>query len=50
VAFGEALIRDVDDLHRALTDTAIGVAVVLTVLRRGVKRRLEVTPVETAQR
>jgi len=48
VAFGEALIRDVDDLHRALTDTAIGTTVGLTVLRRGEKRSLHVTPIETA--
>jgi S1-C subfamily serine protease len=49
VAFGEALIRGVDDLHRALTDTAIGAPITITVLRRGQKRALEVTPVETAR-
>jgi S1-C subfamily serine protease len=50
VAFGEAMIRGVDDLHRVLTDMAIGVAVSITVLRRGQKRAFQVTPTETAPR
>ncbi|MFI5370219.1 MAG: S1C family serine protease [Candidatus Eisenbacteria bacterium] len=50
VAFGEAVIRDVDDLHRALTETSIGVAVPVTMLRRGEKRTVSVTPIESAAR
>ncbi len=50
VAFGEAVIRGVDDLHRALTEVVIGVSTPVTVLRRGEKRTFAVTPVDSAAR
>jgi len=48
VAFGEAAVRGVDDLHRALTDAVIAVPVPVALLRRGKKHTLTVTPVESA--
>jgi S1-C subfamily serine protease len=50
VAFGEAVIRSVDDLHRALTEIVIGVPTPVTLLRRGEKRTLTVTPIDPAPR
>lgn len=50
VAFDGRPVHGVDDLHRVLTEARIGVGTVLTILRRGVKRDLEVTPIESPRR
>ena len=47
VAFGEAVIRDVDDLHRALTEIVIDVPTPVVLLRREEKHTLTVTPIES---
>ena len=47
VAFDGRPVHGVDDLHRVLTDTRIGVAATLTILRRGQKREVEITPIES---
>ena len=40
-------VSTVDDLHRLLTRSTIGQKATLTILRRGIKREIEVTPVES---
>jgi S1-C subfamily serine protease len=50
VALNESPVRDVDDLHRALTETMIGVPTTITVLRRSQRLAIEVTPAESAPR
>ena len=50
VAFGPEPIRGVDDLHRLLSETVIGVSVEVTLLRRGNKRALAVIPAESPAR
>jgi S1-C subfamily serine protease len=50
VALDEAPVRDVDDLHRALNETMIGVRISLTVLRRSQRLTIDITPVESAAR
>ncbi|MBI3830947.1 MAG: trypsin-like peptidase domain-containing protein [Planctomycetes bacterium] len=47
VAFGGESVGNVDDLHRHLTEAAIGVAAVLTVVRRDEKLEVHVTPEES---
>lgn len=49
VAFGEHPVSGVDDLHRRLSDGAIGNPGRLTVLRRAEKLEVEITPIESAQ-
>jgi S1-C subfamily serine protease len=44
VALDDQPVGQIDDLHRLLTDSRIGVAVVLTLLRRTRKRTLSVIP------
>lgn len=46
VQFGGVAVSGVDDLHRQLTDERIGQPVGLTLLRRGQRRELTVTPAE----
>jgi S1-C subfamily serine protease len=46
VAFGDAAVRSVDDLHRLLTEERIGDLVPLKFLRRGELRRVLATPRE----
>ncbi len=46
VALGEEPVSGVDDLHRLLLADRIGLAVTLTVLRRGERRRITVIPEE----
>jgi S1-C subfamily serine protease len=46
VGFGDQSIAAVDDLHRALTWKRIGTAVPMTVIRRGERLTLEITPLE----
>ena len=46
IAFGEAPITGVDDLHRVLTAERIGVASGLTVLRNGARQQVTVVPKE----
>ncbi|HEY1265925.1 MAG TPA: PDZ domain-containing protein, partial [Candidatus Binatia bacterium] len=47
VAYGGALVAAIDDLHRLLTDQAIGVETPLTVIRRTEKLELPVAPAES---
>ncbi|MEL6327530.1 MAG: trypsin-like peptidase domain-containing protein [Cyanobacteria bacterium J06626_23] len=47
VGFGSDSISNVDDLHRLLTEETIGVRSQLTILRRGQKLDLSVTPTES---
>jgi S1-C subfamily serine protease len=47
VQLGERTIAGIDDLHRALTHDAVGVATPLTLIRRAEKLVLEVSPAET---
>jgi len=44
--FGTTGVTGIDDLHRQLTDERIGTAVQMTVLRRGQRRDLTITPGE----
>jgi len=46
LAFGEAPVTGVDDLHRLLTDQRIGVPASMTILRRGQRRQLTIVPRE----
>ena len=46
VGFAGSAVSGIDDLHRALTDERIGVTADLTVLRRGRRRELTITPAE----
>lgn len=50
LSFGAESVTGVDDLHRLLTDRAIGVATTLTVLRRGQRKDVEITPRESEAR
>ncbi len=47
VAFGDRGIGDVDDLHRALTESSIGASSTITLLRRSEKQRIAIVPSET---
>jgi len=47
VSFGGKPIAAIDDLHRLLTDEQVGLAVPLTVLRRGEKLAIEIVPQES---
>lgn len=44
--FGAAIVSGIDDLHRQLTAERIGTPVTMTVLRRGQRRDLTITPGE----
>jgi S1-C subfamily serine protease len=46
LAFGDAIVTGVDDLHRLLSDERIGIPTPLVVLRDGHSRQLIVVPVE----
>lgn len=46
IAFHGSAVKSIDDLHKLLSEDAIGKTVELTVLRSGRKQRLRVTPVE----
>jgi S1-C subfamily serine protease len=46
VGFGEARVNGIDDLHRALTEDAVGKTAKLGVLRREEKLEMPITPVE----
>ena len=50
VSFGGQPVGGVDDLHRLLTEQTIGVSAKLTVLRRGQRAEVEITPRETEAR
>jgi S1-C subfamily serine protease len=50
VGFDNGAVRGVDDLHRMLSDGAIGRAGTLTVLRRSEKLEIPITPMESAVR
>jgi S1-C subfamily serine protease len=47
VAFGDVAITGVDDLHRVLGEEQIDTAVDVAVIRRGSRRTIAVTPVES---
>jgi S1-C subfamily serine protease len=47
VGLGERTIAGIDDLHRTLTDGAVGIATPLTLIRRAEKLALTVVPAET---
>ena len=49
VAFGNQPVAGVDDLHRLLTDTQVGVSSPITILRRTEKRNLEIIPQESRE-
>jgi S1-C subfamily serine protease len=46
IAFGEAPITGVDDLHRVLTAERIGVASAMTILRSGGRQQVTIVPKE----
>jgi S1-C subfamily serine protease len=46
VAYGGAMVAGIDDLHRLLTDEAIGVKTPVTVIRHTEKLELELAPAE----
>ena len=46
LAFGDAIVAGVDDLHRLLSDERIDIPTPLVVLRNGQRRRLIVVPAE----
>jgi S1-C subfamily serine protease len=46
LAFDGQAVGGIDDLHRLLTEERIGIAVPLTILRRGARRQLTVVPRE----
>ena len=48
VGFDNGAVRGVDDLHRMLSDGAIGREGKLTVLRRSEKLEISITPMESA--
>lgn len=50
VAFAGQPVGGVDDLHRMLTDQTIGVSARMTVLRRGQRVEVDITPKETEAR
>jgi S1-C subfamily serine protease len=47
VSFAGVAVSGVDDLHRLLTEDRIGSVVEISVLRRGERRRLAITPAES---
>ena len=47
LAFDEQTVTGIDDLHRLLTDERIGVATRVTVLRRGARTQVTITPGES---
>jgi S1-C subfamily serine protease len=47
LAFDGQTVSGIDDLHRLLTDERIGLATRLTVLRRGARKQLTITPAES---
>jgi S1-C subfamily serine protease len=49
VAFGSQPVAGVDDLHRLLTDTHVGVSSPITILRRTEKLNLEIIPQESRE-
>src|SRR5450432_2645435 len=49
VAFGNQPVAGVDDLHRLLTDTQVGTASTITILRRTEKLNLEIIPQESRE-
>jgi S1-C subfamily serine protease len=48
VGFGHQTVAGVDDLHRLLTDTQVGIKSSMTVLRRTERLELEIVPQEAA--
>jgi S1-C subfamily serine protease len=50
LSFAGQPVTGVDDLHRLLTEQTIGVAVPLSVLRRGQRREIAITPSESEAR
>jgi S1-C subfamily serine protease len=50
VALDDQVVRDVDDLHRALTEDRIGSSIAITVLRRGKRETLTIVPAESVPR
>src|SRR5712692_3322801 len=49
VAFGGQPVAGVDDLHRLLTDTNVGVSTAITILRRTAQLNLEIIPQESRE-
>jgi len=49
IAFGGQPVAGVDDLHRLLTDTQVGVSGPITILRRTEKLNLEIIPQESRE-
>src|SRR2546427_1692647 len=49
IAFGRQPVAGVDDLHRLLTDTQVGVSSAITVLRRTERLELEIIPQESRE-
>jgi S1-C subfamily serine protease len=49
LAFGNQPVAGVDDLHRLLTDTQVGVRSSISILRRTEKLELEIFPAESRQ-
>jgi len=47
LAFDGQTVGGIDDLHRLLTDERIGVATRVTVLRRGTRKQVTITPAES---
>ena len=47
IAFEGHTVAGIDDLHRHLTETRVGVSSAITILRRSEKRNLWVTPSES---
>ena len=47
LAFGDHHVTGIDDLHRLLTEDRIGQRVTMTVLRRGTRTPLPITPLES---
>jgi S1-C subfamily serine protease len=47
LAFDGQAVSGIDDLHRLLTDERIGLATRVTVLRRGARKQLTITPAES---
>jgi S1-C subfamily serine protease len=47
IGYGDQPIRDIDDLHRLLTDEQVGRRVSLTILRRGETLVMEIVPEES---
>ncbi len=47
VAFDDRPLAGIDDLHRLLTDTAVGARAQLTILRRAEKQTLDIVPEES---